>query len=233
MASKSNKTFFIGIAVAFVLPLSFYILAKALGKDRLAMPVYYRGDQKIGSHDAMKLVRAGELKPVAELQAINQFGDHISLNRDLPDKMLAIDFFFTTCTSFCPKLTQHMKLLEYAFRRTPMSRNDTTVQFISISVDPANDSAAALRVYAKGHSVDENHWWFITGDKRALYAWARTQLHLSVPAGDGGADDFIHTSQIVLLDRDRFIRGYYNGLDTSDVGRCANDMALLAMEKKH
>lgn len=230
---KGKKTFLIGIAVAFVLPLSFYILAKSLGKDKLAMPVYYNVDQKIPSHEAMKLVHGGTLKPVADLQAVNQFGDPISLNRDLPDKMLVVNFFFTTCTASCPKLTQHMKLLEYAFRRTPMSRNDTTVQFISISVDPANDSAVALRKYAKHWTVDENHWWFLTGDKRSLYNWARSQLHLSVPAGDGGADDFIHSNQLVLLDRDRFIRGYYNGLDTADVGRCANDMGLLAMEKKH
>jgi protein SCO1/2 len=125
-----------------------------------------------------------------------------------------------------------MKMLEYVFRRTPMKRNDTTAQFISISVDPARDSAPALRAYANSIGADQNRWWFITGDKRQLYDWARSQLHLSVPAGDGGADDFIHTKSMVLLDRDRYIRGYYNGLDTSELARCAYDMGLLAMEKK-
>jgi protein SCO1/2 len=228
---KGKKTFLIGIAVAFVLPLSFYILAKALDKDKLSMPVYYSGADTIPAREAMKLAQSGSLKPTADLQAINQFGDPVSLKEDLKDKMLVVNFFFTTCTSTCPKLMAQMKLLENAFRRTPMSRNDTTVQFVSISVDPANDSAAALRAYAKRNRADENRWWFLTGDKKAIYSWARS-LHLSVPAGDGGADDFIHTNSLVLLDKDRFVRGIYNGLDSIDVGRCANDMGLLAMEKK-
>ena len=232
MAVKRNQRFLIGIAVALVLPLSFYIIAKALDKDKLAMPVYYNVDQKIPSRDAMKLVRSGALKPVADLEGFNQFGDRVSLNKDLPGKMLVVNFIFTACKDACPKLTGQMKTLSHAYRRTPKKRSDTTVQFVSISVDPSADSPGVLRAYAKAHSVDENHWWFITGDKRRIYDWARTQLHLSVPAGDGGADDFIHSNQIVLLDRERFVRGYYNGLDSADVGRCAYELGLLAMEKK-
>ncbi len=233
MNQKKNKTAFLGIAVALLLPLSFYFIAKVMGKDQLPMPPYYRADEAIASHEAEKLVKAGSLKPVAELSATNQFGEPVSLNRNLPGKMIAVNFIFTNCTDFCPKLTQQMKRLEYAFRKTPMKRNDTMVQFISISVDPGRDTPAALRVYAENAGVDQNHWWFLTGDKKRLYDWARTQLHLSVPAGDGGAEDFIHTNQIVLLDADRFIRGYYNGLDTAAVIQCANDMGKLAMEKKH
>ncbi len=221
------------MAVALVLPLSFYIIARVMGKDKLPMPPYYRVDEKIESHAAEKLVKAGSLKPVGELSATNQFGDAVSINRDLPGKMLAVDFIFTNCTDACPKLTQQIKRLEYAFRQTPMKRNDTMVQFISISVDPARDTPPALRAYAERAGVDQNHWWFLTGDKKKLYDWARTSLHLSVPAGDGGADDFIHSNQIVLLDGDRFIRGYYDGLDTGAIIRCANDMGKLAMEKKH
>jgi protein SCO1 len=231
---KGSRSKYMLLAVSLVagIPLSLFLVAKITKKDKLAMPVYYKADEKIESHKAMKMVRAGELKPIAELEAYNQFGDKVSLNKDLPGKMLAINFIFTSCTSTCPVLTQQMKRLEYAFRKTPMKRNDTMVQFISISVDPQVDSASVLRAYAEAAGVDQNRWWFITGDKRMLYNWARNQLHLSVPAGDGGADDFIHTNQIVLVDRDRFIRGYYDGLDTGAVIRCANDMGLLAMEKK-
>jgi protein SCO1/2 len=232
MNSNRNKKALIGIAVALVLPLSFYIIAKGLGKDKLAMPVYYHGDKKMEAHEGSKLVKEGVIKSVADLQAVNQFSENVSLNRDLPGKMLAIDFIFTNCTDFCPKLTGQMKRLEYAFRQTPMKRNDTMVQFISISVDPARDSAMALLSYAKAAGVDQNHWWFLTADKKTVYDWMRHELHLAVPSGDGGADDFIHTQQIVVLDKDRFIRGYYDGLDTAAVIRCANDLGLLAMEKK-
>jgi len=220
------------VSLAIGLPLLFYIIAKALGKDRLEMPGYYKGDTRIPSRKAHQMVKDAQILPASDLVATNQFGDVVDLNRDLPGKMLAINFFFTTCTSACPKLTQHMKQLEYAFRSTPMSKNDTTVQFISISVDPGNDSSVALQAYASHWKVDENHWWFLTGDKKMLYQWAR-QFKLSVPDGDGGADDFIHTNTIVLLDKDRFVRGYYDGLNDTAISHCANDMGLLAMERKH
>lgn len=233
MKKNGKKTFLFGLAVAFVLPLSFYILAKVLGKDKLDMPVYYQADQKIPAHEAARLVKQGKLLPVSDLQVINQFGEQVSLVNGFPNKMLLVNFFFTRCNSTCPNMMQQIKMLQYAFRRTPMSRNDTTVQFISISVDPQRDSIASLRDYAKELGVDQDRWWFFTGDKKVIYSWAREQLHLSVPAGDGGAEDFIHSNKLILLDRERFIRGYYDGLDSADVARCANDMGLVAMEKKH
>ena len=222
----------IGMAVALVLPLSFFIIAKVAKKDRLIMPSYYAEGEALPAHEGLKRAREGALKPIGNLVAIDQFGERVSLNDDLKGKMLAVNFFFTSCTSTCPKLSAHMRMLEYAFRRTPMRQNDTTVQFISISVDPANDSPAALHAYARRVGADENHWWFLTGDKKVIYDWARAELHLSVPAGDGGADDWVHSNNIIVLDRDHFIRGYYNGLDTAELRRCAYDIGLLAMEKK-
>ncbi len=232
MSNKKNKTALLGIAVALLLPLSFYVIAKVMGKDKLNMPLYYRGADTLQPTAAMKLVQAGELKPAADLQAINQFGDAVSVNQDLPGKMLVVNFFFTSCTSVCPKLTQNIKRLEYAFRQTPMKRNDTMVQFVSITVDPAADTPGALRAYAEASGVDQNHWWFLTGSKQKLFDFAR-QFHLTIGDGAGGLEDFDHSQTIVLLDPDRFVRGYYNGLDTADVIRCANDMGKLALEKKH
>jgi protein SCO1/2 len=72
----------------------------------------------------------------------------------------------------------------------------------------------------------------LTGDKRTIYHYIREELGLVTGPGDGGADDFIHTEKMVLLDRDRYIRGYYNGLDDTDVRRCADDIVLLTLEKK-
>ncbi len=228
-----NKTAILGIAVALVLPLSFYIIAKGLGKDRLAMPNYYAHGDTLNSHKAMAEIEAGKISPVPEFSCTNQFGDTVRLNRDLKNRLLVVNVFFTTCTSTCPKLTQNLRILEFAFRRTPMARNDTTVQFVSITVDPANDTTAALRAFAGKFKTDENHWWFVRADKKYTYDWIRNQLHLSTPGGDGGAEDFIHSNTIVVLDKDRFIRGYYDGLDTASIGRCAYDLGLLAMEKKH
>lgn len=230
-----SKTAILGIAVALVLPLSFYLLAKGLGKDHLQMPVYYNletGDS-LNSKAAMKLIGDGKLKPVPEFEGTNQFGDLVRINRDLKNKLVVVNIFFTTCTASCPKITQNLRILEFAFRRTPMARNDTTVQFVSISVDPANDTVEALRRYAQKFKADENHWWFLRADKPYTYDYIRNKLKMASGEGNGGADDFEHSNVLVVMDRDRFIRGYYDGLDTASIARCAYDLGLLAMEKKH
>lgn len=228
-----NKTAILGIAVALVLPLFFYVLAKGLGKDKLNMPNYYAHQDTLAAPKAMQLIEDGKLKPIPSFAGTNQFGDAIDINRDLKNKLVVVNVFFTTCSSTCPKLTQNLRILEFAFRRTPMARNDTAVQFVSITVDPENDTTSALRRYAKKYNADENHWWFVRADKKYTYDWLRNQLHLSAPGGDGGADDFIHSNTLVVLDRDRYIRGYYDGLDTASISRCAYELGLLAMEKKH
>jgi protein SCO1/2 len=228
-----SKTAILGIAVALVLPLSFYLIAKGLGKDHLTMPNYYINGDTLKSTLAMAQMEAGKIHPVEEFAGTNQFGDAVQLNRDLKNKLVVVNVFFTTCKSTCPTLTQNLRILEFAFRRTPMARNDTAVQFVSISVDPGNDTTAALRAFAQKYKADENHWWFMRADKKYTYAWIRNQLRLSTPGGDGGADDFIHSNTLVVMDRDRYIRGYYDGLDTAAIGRCAYDLGLLAMEKKH
>jgi len=195
------------------------------------MPGYFIADRVDSSIVAGKKVYDTTFHKVAELNAINQFGDKVGLNRDLPNRILVVDFFFTTCPSVCPQLTRNMKLLQNAYKRTPMSNNDTIVQFVSITVNPERDTFQALFAYAKHYGADMNRWWFITGNKKDLYHYARQELHVAAPDGDGGADDFIHTEQLVLIDRQRHIRGYYNGLDSASVGKCAFDIGRVNMEK--
>jgi protein SCO1/2 len=124
-----------------------------------------------------------------------------------------------------------MALLQRAFRKTERRSNDTIMQLISITVNPERDSFPAMRAYANRYNANHDHWWFLTGSKKDIYDYARNELHVSVQPGDGGADDFIHTEKIVLLDKERYIRGYYNGLDSIDMKRCADDIVLLSMQK--
>lgn len=232
MSIFSNKRFLIGIAVAFLVPLSFYIAFRLKAKDKIVMPGYYRvshvdtrGVNGQTQHDTV-------YHQLKELRLTNQLGEEVSLNKDLPGKLLVFDFFFTDCASICPRLTGNMALLQKAFRRTNMKRNDTLVQFISVTVNPERDSVPVLRAYADRYGVNHDRWWFLTGDKKTIYDFARNELGLSTGPGDGGADDFVHTEKFVLVDRERFIRGYYNGLDSADLRRCANDIGWLAIEKK-
>lgn len=223
-----------GIAVAFMLPLSFYLIAKLLKKDHIQLPGHYIVDHVDTIRRDGNVLYDTVYHQAKELTLQNQLGDIVSINKGLKGKILVMDFFFTHCPSACPRLTHHMSMLQHAFRKDPKKefRIGEEIQLISITVDPERDSFQALRAYADRFDADHDRWWFLTGDKKTIYDYARNELGLSVPAGDGGAEDFIHTEKIIVLDKERFVRGYYDGLDSTAIRKCADDVVLLTLEKK-
>ena len=233
MTKKNRKPgFIIGIAVALVLPLSIYALAKALKKDRVYMPPYYEqtgnGIQEVYStHGTPSFLKMPDFK------AVNQVGDSVSLNESLPYRTLLIGFFFTQCPGPCPRLMQNMHLIQNAFRPDPKNGRDTISQLIMITVNPEHDSVPVLFQYAQKHDVNNDRWWLLRGDKTATNQFARQGLHVVAPGDQYNEQDFVHTQKLVLVDQERYIRGYYDGLDSADLHRCADDMGRLYLEKKH
>lgn len=216
------------MAVAFLLPLSFYLVVKLMSKDNIDLPDYFVVDRVDTVVEKGKTYYDSVYHRVADIELTNQFGETVSINKGMGDKIVVINFFFTTCPTVCPKLTQHVKMIQRAFKK-----NDTTVHLISITVDPEKDSFPAIRAYADKNGVNHDHWWFLTGDREKIYNYAYNELHVVMGEGGQGVDDFIHTQKLVLLDKERHIRGYYDGLDTAELRRCADDIILLTMEKKH
>jgi protein SCO1/2 len=227
MQKKSNNKFLIGLAVALLLPLSFYLVISWLSKSKVPhLPKYQIVERITPDGDTI-------YHKTADIELINQFGEKVSLNKDLKGKMLVVNFFFTRCETICPKMSGNMYMLQKAFKKDNKKENslDTAVQFISITVDPSNDSVPVIRSYADKYRANPDHWWFLTGDRTAIYNFARNELHITMQPGDGGADDFIHSQKMVLIDTARYVRGYYDGTDTADVIRCADDVVILTKQK--
>lgn len=228
MAKKKMILGLLGaLTIAVLVPLSLYIVTKVMSKDKIFLPDYYVADKIDTVVQNGKTLYDTTFHRVADLQLTNQFGQTVSINKDLSDKIVVVNFFFTKCPTICPKLTQHVKMLQKAFRK-----NDTTVHLVSVTVDPQNDTFPALREYADANGVDHDHWWFLTGDRQTIYNYAYNELHVVMNEGGQGIDDVIHTQKLVLLDKERHIRGYYDGLDTAELRRCADDIILLTLEKK-
>lgn len=218
---------------AFVIPVSFYSITKYLQKDRVYLPKYFVID-RIDSVSREGVMGYDTIyHQVAEMVLTNQLGEQVGINKDLRGKIVLVNLFFANCPTVCPELTNNIAILQKAFRKTAMKANDTIAQFVSITVNPERDSFPALREYAQRYKVNHDHWWMLTGNKQDIYNYARNELRLNLSPGDGGAEDFIHSEMLVLLDKDRNIRGYYNGLDKQDLKRCADDIGWLSLEKKH
>jgi protein SCO1/2 len=155
---------------------------------------------------------------------VNQFGDSVTF-QDLRGKVLVVDFFFTRCPTICPKLTASMKRLQDSF-----VKNDSIVQFISISVDPWHDSVSRLRQWDEKFNINGDTWWLLTGERDSIYHFAIQEMRANI--ADVGVDTaFVHTNKFFLLDRERVVRGFYNGLDSAELKKLLNAVPLLMLEK--
>jgi protein SCO1 len=157
---------------------------------------------------------------------INQLGKTVTLD-SLKGKILVIDFFFTKCPTICPGMAVSMKKLQDSYTNS----KDSIVQFISISIDPERDSIPLLRNFANRFTSNHDSWWFVTGNKKEIYDFAIKELKANV--ADVGADTaFPHTENFFLLDRDRVVRGWFNGFDTTKQEQLVKSIPLLMLEKR-
>lgn len=188
------------------------------------MPRHYYLDSLRTHTEDGKIITDSVWHKVANIHLQNQLSDSVSLDT-LKGKVLVANFFFTRCPSICPKLTANMHKLQESFKKSP-----GYVQFLSFSVDPERDSVPVLKRYADKFNIDHSNWWLLTGNKKTIYDFALNEVKLGLQDGEGVDSNFIHTPKFVLMDRNRVIRGYYNGLDSTDMLRLLDDVVFLNME---
>lgn len=157
---------------------------------------------------------------IADFSLINQNGDTITQN-DYEGKIYVADFFFTTCPSICPIMTKNMAGIQEHIKKDP------EVMLLSHSVTPQIDSVAQLKKYAIEKGVDDSKWNLVTGDKKQIYELARKSYLAVKDDGDGGPYDMIHTENFILVDKERRIRGFYDGTKKEEVDQLLEDLALL------
>jgi protein SCO1/2 len=157
---------------------------------------------------------------VLDFNLINQNGDTIT-QKAYEGKIYVTDFFFTNCLTICPIMTNNMNKIQNTF----LNVND--VMLLSISVTPEIDSISVLREYANRKEVIDTKWHITTGKKKHIYELARKSYFAVVEQGDGGLQDFIHTPNFILIDKDKQIRGIYDGTNDADVQRVIEDIQIL------
>lgn len=220
-----NKTAILGLALAIILPVTGYVLVRSYSEDAVQLPRRYFYDSVDTVVVNGKKTIDTSWHKVKDIRFTNQLGKTVTLD-SLKGKILVIDFFFTRCPSICPGLAMRMQRLQKSF----INNNDTIVQFISISIDPEHDSVPQLRKFADRFTSNHDNWWFVTGDKKEIYDFAFNELKASIADTDIDTA-FIHTENFFLLDRDRVVRGWYNGFDNDKQAKLVKDIPLLMLEK--
>ena len=137
-------------------------------------------------------------------------------NEELDGRVWVADFIFATCSGPCPTMSTRMRDLHHRF----LGRDD--LRFVTITVNPDQDTPEVLRDYAERYDADTRQWQFLTGSREAIHELAVEGFHL------GSVDEPVfHSTSFVLVDGEGRIRGYYDGLKEREVHQLAVDLARL------
>lgn len=194
---------------------------------------YYKVTKEIKKPKVAIVSAPGQL--VRPFSFINQDGDTVT-RKVMDGKIAVVEYFFTTCKSICPIMNENMAKVYQAYR------NNDDVIILSHTVDPENDTVAAMKAYSLRFDADPKHWEFLTGDKKALYDQAKYSYLLStVDSSVNDIDDeFIHSNLFVLVDKQGRLRMHvdkngnpkaYDGTNEQSVAELIADIKSLETEK--
>ena len=218
MRSFFAKFKFFGLVLLLISGVIVYLFYNALVPKKL-LPVY--SPAMVNSElvpEEIQHIR--KYHTIADFSLTNQNGVIIT-QEDYKDKIYIADFFFTTCPTICPIMTKNMADIQQEII------NDDDVLLLSHSVTPEIDSVAQLKKYAIEKGVDDTKWNLLTGDKKQIYELARKSYLAVKTDGDGGPFDMIHTENFILVDKQKRIRGFYDGTNKEDMEQLLIDLKIL------
>ncbi len=161
---------------------------------------------------------------IPDFKLVNQLGDTIT-QKSFDNKIYIADFFFTSCPGICLKMTGNMSKLQEEFI------DDSEIVLLSHSVTPSIDSVAVLKTYAEKNSIIDTKWHLVTGDKMEIYELGRKHYFVENDLGiTKDINDFLHTENFLLIDKNKHIRGIYNGLNRASIAQLITDVKTLQKE---
>jgi len=163
------------------------------------------------------------LGQLPEFSLVDQ--DQKAFSRELMEGNLWVSaFVFTHCRSTCPRITAHMKGLQSRLSDVP------SAYFVSVSVDPRNDTPEVIKAYMTKNELNESNWRFVTGDEEAIRHVVVDGFRVGLGDEDSkaaGADDIMHSNSFVLVDDKAQVRGYYRA-NNDGIGDLERDLRALA-----
>lgn len=154
--------------------------------------------------------------------------DSVEVTPDTFDnKIYVADFFFGTCPTICPIMKRQMIRVYDEFK------DNTEFALLSHTIDPDHDTVAYLKDYSEKIGVMDNMvWHFVTGDKDKIYETGQEGYMVATSEDPEEVGGFIHSGAFILVDKEKRIRGFYDGTESKDVDRLINDIPKLLAEYK-
>jgi len=218
---KKFKFFGISLLILSIIIISIFY---SILKPKKTLPIYQPAQVSTELVDTT-IQHQKRYHKIADFSLTNQNGKTIT-QEDYKNKIYVADFFFTTCQTICPIMTKNMHEVQKQFI------TDDEVMILSHTVTPDIDTVAQLKRYAKEKNVNASKWNLVTGDKKQIYELARKSYLAVKDDGDGGPFDMIHTENFMLIDKERQIRGFYDGTDMEEIERLIDDIKTLKASYK-
>ncbi|MBK0381158.1 SCO family protein [Mucilaginibacter segetis] len=200
----------------------FYSACKFNDGNKTTLPIYGNRDAVTKTVDGKTVVDT-VYQTIPPFNFINQYGDSIT-EKSVKGDIYVADFFFTTCPSICPVMHRNMLKIYNDFK------NVSDFKILSHTIDPKHDSVEVLKKYADKLGVSGNTWWFLQGKKAETYQLGEKNYLIAVKQDDGAAGGYVHQGWFVLVDKQRRIRGYYDGTDEKQVDKLIADIKTLRTE---
>jgi protein SCO1/2 len=184
----------------------------------------YYGEQEV----IKKVVDGKEVEQtiypvIPDFSFINEDGEVVT-EKDFKNKVYVADFFFVTCPTICPVMKKNMLTVYNEYKENP------EVKILSHTIDPEHDTPEVLKKYATDLGISGKLWQFVTGDKEKIYDIGQKHYMVSALEDSSQAGGYIHSGAFVLIDKDRHIRGMYDGTTEEGTAKLIQDLAVLLKE---
>ncbi len=157
---------------------------------------------------------------IADFAFVDQDSTWVT-NETFDGKVYVADFFFTSCPTICPVMKKEMLRVYEAFE------NNDEVAILSHTIDPTHDDVPTLNEYAKRLGVKADKWHFVTGEKETLFEIGETSYMVVAAEDEEAPGGLIHSGAFLLVDKQRRVRGVYDGTVPEQVDLLIADIKRL------
>lgn len=213
------------LAILLGVPALIFVILHQFGQNHYDLPFLFPETNDYGE----AVVADGDTVfiQVPNFELTDQYGRQFSTER-MNGNVTVTSFFFTRCGTVCPKISSELTRVQGVFK------DKNNVLLMSMSIDPKHDSVSVLNDYADKYEAVKDKWFFLTGDKKEIYDLAIKGFKL--PVSDASEynpeikdidDTFIHSEKVLLIDKEGFIRGIYDGTNKEEVDRLIVEISVL------
>jgi protein SCO1/2 len=214
------KTFSLNVMIVLI---AFVSLLSCGGSDN-KLPILGERDWVKKTVDGKEVVDT-IYNTIPPFSFVNQQGDTVS-EKIVEGKIYVTDFFFTTCPTICPVMKRQMIKVFQQFKGNP------DVMILSHTIDPEHDTPQVLNTFAKDLGIEGTQWQFLTGSKDKIYKIGQ-ENYMSTAKEDKTAEGgYIHSGAFILVDKEKHVRGMYDGTTEEGTQKLIADMRRLLDEYK-